>query len=176
MEHLADLFRFEGSKSLRFFSVPRTCKCKYQTSVKVIRISEDLVSSLCIPASWSSPLELGGRPSSLCGPYCWGQVICWLLSLSHREAVSALLLMGEMCISWPQAEVFASHRYQLYRNIWCMQSALCGGDGAHCQLEEPTDTFHQPRLWLSFRGHKCSQPSSLKEETTRFLWLSQKSR
>lgn len=87
--------------------------------------------------------------------------MCWLRSLIHREAVSALLLMGEMCMSWPQAEVFESHRCQLYGNIWCMYSALWVGDGKQCQLEEPTGTFHQPRLWHSFVGHKCSKPSHL---------------
>lgn len=45
--------------------------------------------------------------------------------------------------------------------LWCMLSALCGGDRTHCQLEEPTVTFHQPRLWLSFRSHACFQPHVL---------------
>lgn len=66
-----------------------------------------------------------------------------------------------MCTSWPQAEAFASHRCQLCGNIWCMESALCVGDGAHCQLEEPTGTFHQLGLWRSFVGHKSPKPSHL---------------
>lgn len=49
----------------------------------------------------------------------------------------------------------------MYGNIWCTESALCVGDGAHCQLEEPTGTFHQLGLWHSFLGHKSPKPSHL---------------
>lgn len=85
--------------------------------------------------------------------------MCWLRS--HREAVLALLLRGEMCTSRPQAEAFASHRCQWYGNIWCAESALCVGDGARCQLGGPTGTFHQLGLWHSFVGHKSPKPSHL---------------
>lgn len=101
--------------------------------------------SLSLDIPTSSPSEWGGRPPSL-WPLLLGPGVCWLGSLSHREAVSALLLlMGEMCMSWSQAEVFAE-----------VTGASCMGTFGACSLLRVSEMEHIAS-WKSQQTHSISQ-------------------
>lgn len=102
-------------------------------------------------------LRTEGQAFSLCGPSCWGQAP----SLSHREAVSALILMGKLCTSWPQAEMFASHRCQLRGGGGSLVHVVCSVWWGPNTLPAGRANSHlPPAKTVAFIQESCMLPTS----------------